>query len=168
MLPALLVAAQLAIKVAGSVGEHVAQNQAAKANERAANASALASQHALTERAIEEQISAGSEIVEGDRQALSASASARLSSVNAGVAGQSADAILHQVQANRGRYVDSVRQNLDFGLLQIARQREGVDAERLSRIAQVPRANPFLTGLKIGSAIIDYKTQTASASAPKG
>lgn len=161
--PTTIVAAALAIKagteVVGSVMEHKAQNKANKANTAAANDAAVASHNVLNARTLEERVAAGQAINEGERQTVSASAEARLSAITSGVAGQSAEAVLGTIEGDLGRYTDSIKQNLDMNLLQIDRQRLGVEAERRGRIATGPqKANPWATGLSIARAGVDYAT----------
>lgn len=161
MIPFILAAASLAIKAGSAVAAHKAQNKASAANLIAANGAANAENAALSARALEEGAATAQSIDEGQRQSMSAASMARISAVSSGVAGQSADAILGSLAGDLGRYTSSAKQNLDLSLLQIDRARLGVEARREERINAVPRANPFLTGLSIAGAGLDFATYRA-------
>lgn len=148
-----------ATKVAGAVVGHKAQNKEKKANDIAATDAAVADFSALHARELEEKVAAGQSLEEGARQAASASSMARLSAISSGVGGASADAIVGGIAADRGRFNDSVKQNLDMSLLQIQRQGLGVEATRKARINSKSKANPWVTGLAIGGAVADTATQ---------
>lgn len=160
-----LLLTEAALKIGGAIAEHNAGKKAYKANVVAATDAAVTSQNALSAREFEERTAAGAQIEQATSQAVSASAMARLSALQAGVAGQSVDAVLRTIPADLGKYDSSVKQNLDLSLLQIGRQREGIDAERLARINSKAPPNPFVTGLQIGSALVDLGT-SINASRP--
>lgn len=135
---------------------------------------------AIAARRSEEHMAGRRSILASDRAARMADGTARLSAGAAGVAGASVDAVLSDVgvQAANSRTsindnVASVDRQLDrtahaardtffFQQRDTNAQREGVEANRLNRIAGVsniataPRANPFATALQIGGALLDF------------
>lgn len=168
MLGALIAAAQLAIQVGSAIAGHAAQDKQAKATRIAADEAAATQFNALNARSLEERIAAAQAINEGGRQAASAASLARLSAITAGVSGQSADAITQGIEGDLGRFTDSIDQNLEVSQFQLERAGLGIEAQRKGRINGVPPANPFLTGLTIGSDVVDFIGKRIAQQTPKG
>lgn len=126
-----------------------AQNKQHNAVVKEADAAATNSQNALSEREGQDEVAAKHDIGLADDQAMSAESTARLSAMEAGVTGNSENAVVGSVEAGRSRYVTSVNENLDMEQEQLEQERLGVDAQRQSRINGAPKADPLATGLQI-------------------
>lgn len=160
--------AAVSLTVAGEVVQHSAQQKQAKATRAAADESARVQLGAQNARALEETVAAAQSIDEANRQTTSVAAQARLSAIAGGVAGNSVDAVLNEVQGNLGRFKDSVHQNLGMTLLQIQRGNMGIEAQRESRINSVPAPNPWITGLAITSSVVGGVRDYKAGKPPKG
>ena len=218
-LPVILAAASLGISAAGRYLGHRANAQQARSEERAAadrrrNTTAAANEaasfsnlqfdqqldetrtaaaqqiNATMLRRSQEQTAASRSILQTDRAARAADATARLSAGAAGVSGASVSALLTDVEAQAGQarlatdqnlaavtqqldmQSDVTRQNLAIAERNIDLERVGVDVTRRSRINEVtniqttPRPNPFLTGLQIIGDGLDFANQYLKTKVP--
>ncbi len=119
------------------------------------------------------QMSARKSIMASTRAAAIADGQARVSAGAAGVAGASVDALLSDIALmdtrNQQDITDelntattNIRSNLAMSAEQRALEAEQLEAQRKSRIAGVANlpvvqgANPWMTGLQIGSSVLDF------------
>lgn len=147
-----LAIATAAVDVGSAIVGADAQNKQHRAVVKAANAADTLDQNQISTREAQEQQAARHDIGLADDQAMSSEALARLSAMEAGVKGNSANAVVGNIEAGRSRYVTSVNENLDLTTQQLEEQRLGADAERQARISGAPGASPFAEGLTIAGA----------------
>lgn len=150
-----IAAADFGIKAVGAVMEHKAQNKAADANKQAALASLKLQDHELSIEEVQARLAGAQQQVQGDEQVRAAEGDISQSAAARGVGGASIDLLLNDVQAQGARFKTSVQQNTDAQVASLDRQKDEALAEAQARIAGVPKANPLMTGLKIGGAAAD-------------
>lgn len=148
----------LVIGVGSSIAGHIAQNKQSAANEAAALAKMHETWKDLSLQEVQQQDAASLTIMQADRQARQAEGEARVSSGEAGVAGASVDALISGIGADAARADHVTQENLGMTIDQIQREKYAASLDAQNQINQVPRANPFLTALKIGAAGIDFAT----------
>jgi hypothetical protein len=141
-----------ALNASAAVADHVAKDQAAKANKEAAEKSLAEVWKDITIRQSEEQDAASMSIMAIDRQARQADALARVSAGEAGVAGASVDMILNGITRDRSTAVQTTQRNAQMTMDQLQRDKLQAKTQADNQIAGVPGANPFLTGLRIAGA----------------
>lgn len=78
----------------------------------------------------------------------------------------SVDLLLGDLDRQGADYKQSLRDQLVISIDQLQRMKEGATAQAQSRINQVPRANPFATGLRIGGAVLGAGSQYLGSRAP--
>jgi hypothetical protein len=152
-------AAQAAVAIGGAIVGHNAQNKAAKTNEAAAKAAEVNTVNTLSARGRQEVDAAGKTIMQIDRETRTADAQARVSAGDAGVSGASVDALLGVIQGEGLDAKTTTQRNLASTLSQIEGEKKGAVALEQSRVAAVPRANPYLLGFQIAGAGVDYFAQ---------
>lgn len=135
-------AAKTGMEVAG-------QNKQHKAVVKEATAANTLEQNQISTREAQEKQAAQHDIGLANDQAMSSEALARLSAMEAGVKGASADAVVGNVEAGRSRYVTSVNENEELTNQQLEEQRLGADASMKARINGAPAADPLAAGLQI-------------------
>jgi hypothetical protein len=154
----IIAASSLALKVGGAIAGHQAQDKAAKANKDAAIKANTEQINGLNLTGTQTRDAAGRTIMQADRQARSADAQARVSAGEAGITGASVSALLGVLERERLDFKETTKANLGAELDQLDAEKRGAGALSQSRINAVPRANPFLTGLQIGGAGLDFAT----------
>jgi hypothetical protein len=145
----------LAVEAGSTAASVIGQNKQHKAVVNDAKAANTLEQNQISTRETQEQQSARHDIGLADDQAMSSEAMARLSAMEAGVKGNSADAVVGNVEAGRSRYVTSVNENLDLTDQQLEEQRLGSDASMKARENGAPSADPLSAGLQIMGAGIN-------------
>ena len=170
MFPLILGAAELALKVGSSLAGASAQNKAAKANRNAANIAFENTVSQINVREGQETDAATQTILSADRQARAVDAKARVAAGEAGVAGASVDALLAGILRDKLDFTATTERNLSNTVAQLETEKLGAAAARDSRVASTPGANPLLSGLQIGGALIDFGTDywTRTRPAPAG
>lgn len=158
MILGVLAAAQAAVSIGSAIMDHKAQDKAHDANRTAAQRALRLKRQDISIRGIEERDAAGDRIQEAYRQAAERSSMARVSAIEAGVGGQSAEDVLGDITGDASRYATSVRRNLVVTLDQLQRIREGAAAEAESRINSVPRASLAATALRVFGGVTDAAT----------
>lgn len=157
-IPLILEAVDAALKIGSAVAGNKAQAKAAKANTAAANSAFQNTVEGINLRQNQEQDAATQTILSADRQARGADARARVSAGEAGVAGASVDALLGSILRDKLDFEAVTTRNTENTIQQLEREKLGAAATRDSRIAGVPKPNPFLTGLQIAGAGLDFAT----------
>lgn len=147
--------ASAAVTVGSDLLKAHAQNKEAAAVATQANQAAVNDNNALSEREAEERMAVAQAAGDAQSQTASATSIARLSAASAGVEGNSVNAILQSLEANRSAVVTSDQETLALKLQALENERLGVEATRESRINAAPKANPWATGLQIAGAGID-------------
>lgn len=147
------------VEGASAIAEHKAQKKQYKQNEKSAMQSLRIQQNDLSRRQIDETTSAGMDKVEAGRQAAETAGLVRASAAEAGVAGSSVDLLLQDNQRDLAAYNASVDQNLVVTVDQLERMKTGAAAEAQARINSVAKPSGLLTGLRIGSAVLNAGTQ---------
>jgi hypothetical protein len=156
------------VMAAGSTAANViGQNKQHKAVKNAAKDANTLEQNQISTREAQEEQSARHDIGLADDQAMSSEAMARLSAMEAGVTGNSADAVVGNVEAGRSRYVTSVRENQALTDQQLEEQRLGSDASMHARINGEPAADPLSAGLQIMGAGINTFSKIYDRRNPK-
>ena len=102
------------------------------------------------------------------RQTRGAIATAQVSAAEAGVAGQSAQAVVQNAQRQGADYTDSANANLSRTLMQIDRLKMGANSQEQGRINSVQGGNIFATGLQIAGAGLSAYNGYLRTKAPKG
>lgn len=154
----LLAAGTLAVSAGSAIAGASAQNKQSKATAKAARVAQAEDYAALEKRKGQEQDAATQTIMQADRQARAADALARVSAGQAGVAGASVDALLAGIASEEFDAKATIGRNLKNTLTQLDSEKKGSDALAANRIASAPPANPFLTGLQIAGAGLDFGT----------
>ena len=166
-----LTAATTAVSVAG-------QQQAANAQE-AYQKSVYEAEKASAEEAYRNQIlsdnlrlaqedeAKSQDLTENVIRAAEARSTARVAAGEAGVAGLSVDALMHDFSRSEAVYKDAVNRNHEFRQLQSVQDRKSYDATRRSRIHRAtpqPVQKPSYLGaaLRIGGGAFDSYTKFAS------
>lgn len=144
-----LLIASMAMSAAGTAEGYIADSKQHKAVVKDAKAANTVEQNQISTRESQEQTSARHDVGLANDQAMSSEAMARLSAMEAGVKGNSADAVVGNVEAGRSRYVTSVNENLDMTDQQLEEQRLGADASMKARINGAPAPDPLAAGLQI-------------------
>lgn len=139
------------------------ERQAAKASEKAARQAALNANRAFgieaaaeNDRLVEEAARDSDAILDNQRKALQAQATARVAAGEAGVAGLSIDALLGDFQRDEAVFRNRTAQNAEARERQSRRRLQGADATRQSRINDANsrvQARPSFLGaaLRIGA-----------------
>lgn len=141
--------ASFVMSAAGTAEQYAAQNKQHKAVVKDATAANTLEQNQISTRETQEKQATQHDIGLADDQAMSSEAMARLSAMEAGVKGNSADAVVGNVEAGRSRYVTSADENLALTDQQLEQQRLGADASMKGRINGEPAADPLSAGLTI-------------------
>jgi hypothetical protein len=97
-------------------------------------------------------------VLESDRRAREAHATAAVAAGEANVSGISVDALLSVLNRQGAEYRSSVNRQADRQVAQLQREKISGRTEAQNRIAAYPRPNLFATGLRIGGAAMDYAT----------
>lgn len=147
-----LAAATFAINAGSAVANHQAQKKASEGNEEAAIKAMLEAWKDIGLRESQEQDAAEQTIMQADRQARLATASAQLSAAESGVAGASVDAVVQQIENEASAFKTTTRKNLDMTIAQLQREKISGRTVAQQRIAAVPPPSGFLTALQIGGA----------------
>jgi|TARA_R110000744_G_C19224915_1_gene547524 hypothetical protein len=147
--PATILGAMTSIVAAGE------QQEAAKRNQKAANAAYLSDARQLNLRQRQEEEAEVQRGQEADIQSMKDSATARTASGESGVSGLSVDALMTDIL--RQNLFDDTKgtSNLDATKAQIAEEKEGAKAGRQSRINQVPYPSFAATALRIGGGMAE-------------
>lgn len=158
MLPLLI--ADAALKIGGTLLSAHAQNKAANANRAAAITDENSQLNQLTLRSRQESQAAVQSDQLADRQTQMDAGIQNVSAAENGVTGNSVNALMGELQYQKGMYHDSVAENLHNQLLQLDQSKLGVVARTDQRIASGPqKANPWATALKIGGDALQAFTQ---------
>lgn len=154
MLPIALALGSLALNSVGDLMGASAQNRNAARNKSAAIASETNQINDVNLRQTQEQQAASQELVAAQRQTRTALSSARLSSGEAGVSGNSVDALLTDIGAQSSTYTQDVKLNEAQRLAQLDSTKTGIYAQTQDRINSVQPANPWATALRIGGSAV--------------
>lgn len=128
-----------------------AQNDAAAANKKEAIRVARQSAHEISLQQIEQRQATTRTIFEVDREARATTALARVSAGEAGVEGISVEALFGDLDRKRAEFVGNEGRNLDLALAQLESEKISGRSLAQSRIAAVPKANPFAVGATIAA-----------------
>lgn len=158
----------LALGAGNAVVDHIGQNKASKENKKQARIAEALEINSINLRGTQEKAAASQDIVAAERQTTTALSSARLAAGEAGVAGASVDALLADIGNEGSAFTQTVKLNTKNTLAQLEREKLGVGAKTQSRINSVPKANPFATALRIGTAAVDFGTALNRRKAPSG
>lgn len=162
-----IAAASAGIKIFGAVADHKAQNDAYAANREATLDALKIKNHELSLREVEERIAGAQQIEQGGLQVLDAKGDASASAASRGVKGLSIDLLLQDLDRQGVVYAGSVDQNTNAAVAQLDREKDAALAEARGRINSQSKANPWATGLKIGSAGLEFAS-TKIGNKPKG
>lgn len=154
----IIAASAFAVQAGSAVANASAQAKQRNANKTAAEQAQAQTYRALDLRAAQEKDAATQTIMQADRQARSTDALARVGAGAAGVSGASVDAMLAGIASDKFSAEQTIKTNLGNDLTQISAEKRGADATATNRIAATPGANPFLTGLQIAGAGLDFGT----------
>jgi len=162
--------ALLIASVASTAATLAAQQQAAKAQERANQRqyeSALQARAANINQTnlMQQQEREGSmqKLEENNLAARAAQATANVSAGEAGISGLSVDSLIADLGTKQNRYNTSVETNFDRSVQAIEIQRENASINAASQINQLktPAAPDYVgAALRIGQAAYDYKKTT--------
>lgn len=176
--PLILAAATFAVSAASAVSSHVSQVQQAKTqdaiyqrNARAANEAAIQDYANLGLRQQQEQIAGEQERQQSTLEARQAAATTRVAAGEAGISGLSVNALLMDIYGQDARYRDSVRQQEEWTVDQLQREKEGVKASAIDRTNSVqPGQRPSFVdlGLRIGAAGLDSYNTYSRYKSPYG
>lgn len=155
--PATIIASVgLGLQVANSIGSNQAQKKQAKATVQAANDTAVDQTHSLSLRESQETDAANTTIMQADRSARMADATARVSAGEAGVAGASVDALLSDLSNQDSAFKVQTQRNLGSTIDQLEQEKVGVRTNAQNRINSAPFPSNLATGLQIAGAGVDF------------
>lgn len=168
--PTTIIGAMTSIAAAGE------QQDAARRNEKSANAAYLSDARQLNLRQRQEEEAEVQRAQEADIQNMKDIATARTASGESGVSGLSVDALMTDILRQNLFDDTKASSNLDATKAQIAEQKEGAKAGRQSRINSVPYPTFAATALQIGGGLAEggyfdktpYKTKNLSVSNRSG
>lgn len=103
-------------------------------NRSEAISDALLSFRDINIRELEESIAASETTFDSSLEAQAAASTAAVAAGEAGVSGNSVDALLADFKAQQARRKDRINQNLGLNLAQLERQKQGIRANARSRI----------------------------------
>ena len=144
-----------------------AQNKAAAANQRNAMEALASTYREMGFRQAEEMDAAQQQIAEASRQVRRTQGGVRAGAADAGVGGATMDALLATLEVEGSDYISSVRRNELMTVRQLQRQKSGAAIEAQNRINAMPGANPFITGLRMGSHVLGGIDRGISKKPPK-
>ena len=154
--PATIIAAvSTALNIGATIAGARAQDEQASAVRNAANNAARLEVDALDERQTEETIATLSQINQTRRQTIAARGAVAASAAEAGVSGNSVEALDRQFTVDEGDLVASQERNLQATLRQIQRNKGLALAGAQQRINQAPPSSGLATGLRIGGSLVD-------------
>jgi hypothetical protein len=156
--PTVIAIGSLVLTAGSAVADHVGQAGAAKKNEKAALDDMMQMWTDVGLMQQEVQAQAAETVLESDRRAREAHATAIVSAGEANVSGVSVDALLSVLNRQGAEYRSSVNRQADRQVAQLQREKISGRTEAQNRIAAYPRPNLFATGLRIGGAAMDYAT----------
>lgn len=154
-----LAVANLGIGVYGDIQKNKAQKKQATDVRTSAHESAAGQINQLSLRGLQEKDSAALSIMGADRQARLADGQARVAAGEGGVAGASVDALLHDLERQRGDFRVGTGMNLNNTLTQINAEKRGVRAQEQSVINGAPFPSNAATGINIASRGVEFGTQ---------
>lgn len=134
--------------IGGLLGDS-AQDKLRRANQEAARTDLALTLEDVRARRDQERQATAQQMASIREQSLTRSAQARVSAAEAGVSGQSYQALLDDVLQNTFEALDTSRMNLDSTLEQSDRVKRGAYAEAKSRMNSVPGSNPLATALSL-------------------
>lgn len=164
--PTAIALGSFALNVGGDVLNHNAQNKAATANAQQARAAETRQINDVNVRELQEKQAASQQLEAAARQTTTALSSARLSAGEAGVTGVSVDSLLNTIGAEGSTAAQNVKLNQDNTIQQLERQKLGISAEADSRVASMPKSNPFALALRIAGSGIGLATQLQGRQPP--
>lgn len=146
-------------KIGGDIASANAQNDHAKAVKAEAITAEQNTDYDLSIQSIQEKIAGAQKLAAGDRQAATVEGQTRAGAAGAGVGGMTVDLLLSSEERQKYMYDDSITQQTAANVDQINREKDAAYAERQSRIAGAPPANPWATALKIGGDVAGSAAQ---------
>ncbi len=149
--PTAIAIGSLVIGVGGQVLKAKSQNDASNANKATALKAMSDSAKDISLQQAEQTAASGRTIYEADRSARSTQALALVAAGEAGVEGLSVEALLGDIDRKRGEFTTTESKNLSMVLDQLQREKVSGRTVAQSRIAAVPKANPFAVGIGIAS-----------------
>ena len=154
-------AAQQAFSYAGDVQAANEQNRLYAENAARATRNAHDQQFQTQQRMMQEQVAAGNEKIDIERDARAAKAKATAAAGESGVSGLSVDALMAEFDGRAAEGKDRIDQNIEWTLTQLNNEMKGIRANAEDRINSVKRASKpsfFDAGLRIAGAGIDAYT----------
>lgn len=150
-----LAATSFIVDTAGKITQHRGQQQQADKTRAAADASAREGISQISLRQNQEQDAAAQSILQADRQARMADAQARVSAGEAGVAGASVDAVLHDISQQDAEFRSATNTNLSNTMDQLDAEKRGIRVQAANQKSLVPYPTPLATGLSIAGSGLD-------------
>lgn len=169
-----IAAGAFALNAGSAVAGHAAQNKAAKKNEEAAREAWSQSIKDINLLETEVRSAASQNIFQAERQARAARALARVSAGEAGVEGMSVDALEGQFERDAAEFKVATLRQAERQVRQLEREKISGRQIMQNRIATVGPANPWLTGLQIGSSALQFgyqqstRNRTPASTTPSG
>lgn len=160
----LLAVGSTAASVGGLVYQHNAQNAMSEQTAINAKQAFEISNAGITDRQLQDNISAADRRYANQSEYAAARASAITGAESGGVQGLSVDALLGDLAGQQVRRQSSIDQNLKWSTQQLQQERLGVAASRDSRIASAPKASGAALALDIAGTVATgfdkYKSRT--------
>ncbi len=154
-------AAQQAFSYVGQVDAANEQNRLYAENAARATRNAQDQQFQTQQRMLQEQIAAGNDKIDIEREARAAKATAIAAAGESGVSGLSVDALLAEFDGRAAEGKSRIDQNTDWTMTQLNNEMKGIRANAEDRINSVQRAAKpsfFDAGLRIAGVGIDSYT----------
>lgn len=149
-----LAVASFVVGAGSAIAGHNAQAEAAEANREAALRAMQAAWTDINLLETEVQERTAVSVYQATRQARAARSLAEVSAGEAGVGGNSAEAVLADIEGDLGEYAARAQRQGEREVAQLQREKVSGRVVAQQRIAQVPEPNAFATGLRIaGSAL---------------
>lgn len=156
-------AASTAVGYVGQVQAANEQNRLYAENAARATHNAHDQQFQTQQRMLQEQMAAGNEKIDLEREARAAKATATAAASESGVSGLSVDALLAEFDGRAAEGKSRIDQNTDWTLTQLNNEMRGIRANAEDRINSVQRAAKpsfFDAGLRIAGAGLSSYTQS--------
>jgi hypothetical protein len=154
-------------KVAGAIGEHKAQNKAAKENKANALDAFVQNVRGLNLRGLQEQDATAQAIEQARLQSQQEVGLAAAGSAEAGLVGNSVNAQRQILDRGLASFKDTSLVNLDRMMAQLGAEKAGAATAAQGRINQVPKANMGATLLNIGGALVGGVDDLLTRRGPK-
>jgi hypothetical protein len=147
--------ASFAVSAASTVSGFMGQKEMYEQNAKNANESARRQYFDSNMRILQEKQAAALNKSDVTREARAATATARVAAGEAGVSGNSVDALLSEFMGRADDYKGRVNTQTDWSIAQINREKLGIQAQAKDRINSVQRPSFLDAGLRILGAGMD-------------